>query len=187
MVLETLTGLLGKLWPTWIAANAIQPVNRPEWDDYFLVQAIIASSRSMDSQTKHGAVLVRDKKVISTGYNGFPAGCPDDKLPNVRPWKYAYILHSEKMAVLNCENRPTGATCYVTGEPCKDCLYLLHGAGVQRVVYVDTYGSVAISDEDRQDKELLVEMTGLKVEKCTPDYSWLIELLKSKKIMPEQG
>ena len=88
-----------------------------------------------------GAIIVRDKMIISDGYNGTPSGfenCCEDEA-NLTKW---YVLHAEANAILkvarstqSCE----GATLYITLSPCKECSKLIHQSGIKRVVYLDEY------------------------------------------------
>ena len=88
-----------------------------------------------------GAIIVRDKMIISDGYNGTPSGfencCEDSE--NLTKW---YVLHAEANAILkvarstqSCE----GATLYITLSPCKECSKLIHQSGIKRVVYLNEY------------------------------------------------
>ena len=88
-----------------------------------------------------GAIIVRDKMIISDGYNGTPSGfencCEDEE--NLTKW---YVLHAEANAILkvarstqSCE----GATLYITLSPCKECSKLIHQSGIKRVVYHNGY------------------------------------------------
>ncbi|SEP76097.1 dCMP deaminase [Flavobacterium urocaniciphilum] len=88
-----------------------------------------------------GAIIVRDRMIISDGYNGTPSGfencCEDEE--NLTKW---YVLHAEANAILkvarstqSCE----GATLYITLSPCKDCSKLIHQSGIKRVVYLEEY------------------------------------------------
>lgn len=90
---------------------------------------------------KVGAIIVRDKMIISDGYNGTPTGfencCEDDE--GLTQW---YVLHAEANAILkvakstqSCE----GATLYITLSPCKECSKLIHQSGIKRVVYQNGY------------------------------------------------
>jgi dCMP deaminase len=90
---------------------------------------------------KVGAIIVRDRMIISDGYNGTPSGfencCEDNE--GLTKW---YVLHAEANAILkvarstqSCE----GATLYITMSPCKDCSKLIHQAGITRVVYLEGY------------------------------------------------
>ncbi|WP_353168426.1 dCMP deaminase family protein [Flavobacterium sp.] len=88
-----------------------------------------------------GAIIVKDKMIISDGYNGTPSGfencCEDEE--NLTKW---YVLHAEANAILkvarstqSCE----GATLYITLSPCKECSKLIHQSGIKRVVYLNEY------------------------------------------------
>ncbi|MUV04801.1 CMP deaminase [Flavobacterium rakeshii] len=90
---------------------------------------------------KVGAIIVKDRMIISDGYNGTPSGfencCEDDE--GLTKW---YVLHAEANAILkvarstqSCE----GATLYITMSPCKDCSKLIHQSGIKRVVYQSSY------------------------------------------------
>lgn len=103
--------------------------------EYFLRMAQVVSLRSHDSQTVHGAVFVKDDRVISTGYNGFPAGMPDEYLPNVRDQKYKFINHAEENAVYAAASLGVslkGATAYITGIPCSNCARILISVGIKK-------------------------------------------------------
>jgi dCMP deaminase len=88
-----------------------------------------------------GAIIVKDRMIISDGYNGTPSGfenCCEDE-DNLTKW---YVLHAEANAILkvarstqSCEN----ATLYITLSPCKDCSKLIHQSGIKRVVYHQEY------------------------------------------------
>lgn len=88
-----------------------------------------------------GAIIVRDKMIISDGYNGTPTGFPnvcEDDEGNTN-W---YVLHAEANAILKVASSTQsshGATLYITLSPCKDCSKLVHQAGIKRVVYTDAY------------------------------------------------
>jgi len=96
--------------------------------------------RSHDSQTQCGAVLVKDKRIISTGYNGFVSNIDDSILPRVRPEKYPFMIHAEANAIYNAaKNGVTtlGSTCYVTAIPCLNCLQMLYQCGVSDILFSD--------------------------------------------------
>lgn len=88
-----------------------------------------------------GALIVRDRMIISDGYNGTPSGfenfCEDDD--GYTKW---YVLHAEANAILKVAGSTqscAGATLYITMSPCKDCSKLIHQSGIKRVVYVEGY------------------------------------------------
>lgn len=107
-----------------------------KWDSRFLALADLIATWGKDPSTRVGAVLVNpDRRVIGTGYNGFPAGVADtDERLNDRPTKYAMTIHAEVNAVLNAVAPTAGATCYVTHPPCANCTGVLIQAGIERIV-----------------------------------------------------
>ena len=111
------------------------------WDSRFLRIAQEVQSWSKDPSTKCGCVLVRDRRIISTGYNGLPANLSDslDRYRN-REFKLATIIHAEKNAIFNAAKNGAsteGATAYVTWPPCSQCASALIQAGVLKVVCPD--------------------------------------------------
>lgn len=111
-------------------------MNRPNWDEYLMAMACLASCRSLDPSTKHGAVIVDQYyRCLGIGYNSFPRGGKEDIYPRTRPGKYLMVIHSEDNAISNCADRPEGGTLYVTGMPCPHCMSKIIQAGIQRVVY----------------------------------------------------
>ena len=110
------------------------------WDNSFFLSAALWSVRSHDSQTQCGAALVKDKRIISTGYNGFISNIDDSALPRQRPEKYPFMIHAEANAVYNAaKNGVTtlGSTCYVTAIPCLGCLQMLYQCGISKVMFSD--------------------------------------------------
>lgn len=88
-----------------------------------------------------GAIIVKDKMIISDGYNGTPTGFPNvcEDENGATNW---YVLHAEANAILKVASSTQsckGATLYITLSPCKDCSKLVHQAGITRVVYVEGY------------------------------------------------
>ncbi|WP_298950920.1 dCMP deaminase family protein [uncultured Nonlabens sp.] len=88
-----------------------------------------------------GALIVRDRMIISDGYNGTPSGfenfCEDDE--GYTKW---YVLHAEANAILKVAGSTQScrdATLYITMSPCKDCSKLIHQSGIKRVVYMEGY------------------------------------------------
>jgi len=117
-------------------SESIPPPSRPSWDQYFLHLAREIATRSPDPNTKHGCVLVdRDKRVISTGYNGPVSGLPNQLVPLTRPAKYNWFIHAEDNAVAFARCDLRGSTAYVTGPPCAACFRRLLQVGVKRIVH----------------------------------------------------
>lgn len=92
-----------------------------------------------------GALIVKDRMIISDGYNGTPTGfencCEDDN--NYTKW---YVLHAEANAILKVASSTQSckdSTLYITLSPCKECSKLIHQSGIKRVVYADQYKDTA--------------------------------------------
>ena len=123
--------------------NAIMKSNI-SLDEYFMGMALLSAMRSKDPNTKVGACIVdQDHKVVSIGYNGMPAGIPDEELS----WnkgegldsKYLYVCHAEFNAILNTRNGSSvrGGTLYVTLFPCNECAKACIQTGIKEIVYID--------------------------------------------------
>ena len=110
-------------------------------DQRYLRMASIWAQNSYCKRRQVGALLVKDKMIISDGYNGTPSGfennCEDEN--NIT---FPYVLHAEANAitkVAKSNNSSDGATLYVTSSPCLECSKLIIQAGIVRVVYYDNY------------------------------------------------
>ena len=110
-------------------------------DKRYMRMALIWAENSYCKRRQVGALMVKDKRIISDGYNGTPSGfeniCEDDE-GNTK----AYVLHAEANAitkVARSHNSSQGATIYVTACPCIDCAKLIIQAGIVRVVYGEPY------------------------------------------------
>lgn len=110
---------------------------KSKWDRRFMEMAQMVSTWSKDPSTKIGVILVRDRKVVSTGYNGFPAGIADDHRLDDREKKYPIIVHGEMNALIQAGRDAEGSTLYLwgfPGPPCQDCAKHLIQAGIVRIV-----------------------------------------------------
>jgi dCMP deaminase len=111
------------------------------YDKAYLRMAQTWAELSHCERKKVGALIVRDGRIISDGYNGTPAGfenCCEDQDGNTQ-W---YVLHAEANAILKVArstNDCSGATLFITLSPCKDCSKLVLQAGIKRVVYMMEY------------------------------------------------
>ena len=110
-------------------------------DKRYMQMAIIWAENSYCKRRKVGALIVKDKMIISDGYNGTPAGfeniCEDEN-GLTKP----YVLHAEANAITKIarsKNSSEGATLYVTASPCIECAKLIIQAGIKRVVYAEKY------------------------------------------------
>ncbi|MDD2436806.1 MAG: dCMP deaminase family protein [Massilibacteroides sp.] len=112
-----------------------------EIDKRYLRMAVIWAENSYCKRRQVGALIVKDKMIISDGYNGTPAGfeniCEDEN-NLTKP----YVLHAEANAITKVAasaNSSKGATIYVTAAPCIECAKLIIQSGIQRVVYSEKY------------------------------------------------
>ena len=109
-------------------------------DQAYILMASVWSKRSKCKRRQVGALIVKDKSIISDGYNGQPSGidspCETDGVTN---WT---VLHAAANAILKCAKEGKsckGATLYLTLSPCIECAKLILQAGIDRVVYMDKY------------------------------------------------
>ncbi|MBB4035800.1 dCMP deaminase [Dysgonomonas hofstadii] len=126
-------------------------------DERYMRMASIWAENSYCQRRKVGALIVKDKMIISDGYNGTPSGfeniCEDEN-GETKP----YVLHAEANAitkVARSHNSSMGATMYVTTSPCIECAKLIIQAGIKRVVYSQKYR--------RTDGAALLERAGIEV------------------------
>jgi len=113
---------------------------RLSWDQYFSQVATLISCRSTCHRLRVGCVIVNDRRIASTGYNGFLAGAPHESI--VRNNHEQATVHAEQNAIADCARRgvsTAGATCYVTHYPCINCAKILAASGVRMVKYVSDY------------------------------------------------
>lgn len=110
----------------------------PTWDELFMRHAYLISSKSKDSRTKIGCVLVKNNIIISEGYNGMPRGVNDlVKERYERPLKYSFFAHAEANSVYNCARHGIStldSVAYTNGMPCSNCCMALINAGIKEVV-----------------------------------------------------
>ncbi|MDP2928785.1 MAG: cytidine/deoxycytidylate deaminase family protein [Candidatus Omnitrophota bacterium] len=126
--------------------------HRPSWDEYFLGIADLVSKRSTCLRRMVGAVLVKDKRMLATGYNGAPsriahcsvAGCIREKLkiPSGERHELCRGLHGEQNSLLQAALHGTslkGATLYCTTQPCIICAKMIINAGIKEIVIKGDY------------------------------------------------
>ena len=105
------------------------------WDHRFLAVAQLVSSWSKDPSSKVGAVITDGKRILSLGFNGFPAGTDDNpSLYADRERKYRRVLHAEQNAISFAKRDLSGCTIYITHPPCARCAAQIVQEGLQRVV-----------------------------------------------------
>ena len=142
-----------------------QEEKQRQLDMRYIRMARIWAENSYCVRRKVGALLVKDKMIISDGYNGTPSGfeniCEDD-MGKTKP----YVLHAEANAitkVAKSANSSEGATLYVTASPCIECSKLIIQAGIRRVVYCDSYHS---ADGLNLLKRVGIEIVQVNEEEC---------------------
>lgn len=117
---------------------------RPTWDEYFLRIAEAVAERSTCDRAHVGAVLAREKRILTTGFNGSPAGLAHcDEVGHLLVEGHCVrTIHAEINAIIQAALHGVstkGATCYVTHFPCIHCTKSLINAGIERVVYLNSY------------------------------------------------
>jgi len=144
-------------------------VQRIEWDQFFMAQCFLISTRSTCTRLAVGATIVRDKRIIAGGYNGSIAGGDHciDKGCYVIDNHCVRTIHAEMNAILQCAKFgvPTeGAEIYVTHFPCLQCTKAIIQAGIKGIFYAEDYKNHPYALE-------LLEQAGVKVEKVKFDKS----------------
>lgn len=123
-------------------------MSRPSWDQYFMEIAQVTAKRATCDRKHVGAVIVKDRHMISAGYNGSPPGLPHcDEVGHLikhvegRP-SCVRTVHAEMNAILAAArfgHATEGATIYVTMQPCLTCAKAIISAGIRRVVWAEGY------------------------------------------------
>ena len=142
---------------------------RPSWDKYFMDIATLVASRSTCLRRKVGACVVRDRRILSTGYNGAPSGithCEDIgclrerlKVPSGERHELCRGLHAEQNAIIQAAKIGVSlenAVIYITNHPCFICAKMIINSGIKKVVYRDGY-------PDKEAMQFLKE-SGIKVK-----------------------
>ena len=131
----------------------IKPDNRPSWDEYFMEMAELTAKRSTCLRRNVGAVIVQDKHIIATGYNGAPrglahcgdlGGCLRQKLgvPSGERHELCRALHAEQNAIIQAAtlgHSIEGASIYITHQPCSICAKMIINAGIDKIVVKEGY------------------------------------------------
>ena len=148
------------------------------WDEYFMGVALLAAQRSKDPNTQVGACIVDDsKRILSTGYNGFPQGCSDDEFPWNRDekqgeTKYQFVVHAELNAILNASGKNLfGSTVYVALFPCNECAKAIIQSGIKEVVYLsDKYHDTPSTIASRR----MLDAAGVKLTQIKPTKAQIV-------------
>jgi dCMP deaminase len=158
---------------------------RPSWDDYFMTVALAVASRASCIKIQSGAVIVKDNRIVSTGYNGNPKGikscfevgsCRKD-LKGIdwgdKNTGNCFAVHAEINSIIYASRKDMdGATLYSVLYPCADCAKAIVGAGIKEVVYLRFY-----NEKNSQTKEIF-DKAGVKVRQLDFEHDKIFDLLK---------
>ena len=127
-------------------------MKRPSWDEYFMAMAFLVRERSTCTRRKVGAVLVRDRRILATGYNGPPSGFPhcDEigclreqlNIPSGERQELCWGLHAEQNAIIQAALfgvSTKDSVLYCTTKPCITCAKILANAGVKKIYVAEEY------------------------------------------------
>jgi dCMP deaminase len=136
---------------------------RPNWDSYFMAITVLISKRSTCTRRSVGAVIVKDKRILSTGYNGAPSGiehcsevgCLREKLnvPSGEKHELCRGIHAEQNAIIQAAFHGVsikGATLYCTNQPCSICAKMIINAGIKNIFYKEGY-------DDSMSRQMLID------------------------------
>ncbi len=137
----------------------MKKIDRPDWDEYFLKISQLVSERSTCLRRSVGAILVKDKKILATGYNGAPSGIEhceevgcmrtEMNVPSGQRHELCRGLHAEQNALLQAAlhgNSVKDSTLYATIQPCIICAKMLINAGIKDIVIMGDYPDKMASD-----------------------------------------
>ncbi len=126
--------------------------NRPEWEEYFMDIALLVSKRSTCTRRKVGAVIVKDKRILTSGYNGAPTGllhCEEigclrqkNSVPSGQRHELCRGLHAEQNAIIQAAYhgiKIRGGSMFCTTLPCSICFKMLINAGINKIVFDEGY------------------------------------------------
>ena len=149
-------------------------MSRPPWEEYFMEIAVLVSRRSTCRRRHVGAVLVKDKRILATGYNGAPSGLrhcldigclrEDLAIPSGERHELCRGLHAEQNVIIQAAYHGVcikGATLYCTNLPCSICTKMIINAGIIEILYLDGYADTMTKG--------MVEEAGIRLMKVSQD------------------
>ena len=139
---------------------------RADWDEYFMRIAVDVSSRSTCDRKHVGALIVRDRNILSTGYNGSVSGLPhcDDVGHIMENGHCIATIHAESNSIIQAAKHGVsinGASIYTTASPCWNCFKLIVNSGMRRILFGEFYRDERIFEVARQLGIELVDLTGV--------------------------
>ena len=140
---------------------------RPSWDEYFMMAAKLSGTRATCLQRKVGTVIVKNRRIVTTGFNGSPPGLPHCTevgclIFSDRGTSCQRVLHSEHNAVLQDAGRLEGTTLYTSFLPCLNCMKIIISARIKEIVYEHEN---AQKDEYENTKKEFVQQAGIMLRK----------------------
>ena len=128
----------------------MSPINRPNLDQYFMEIATVVAKRSTCLRNQVGALFVKNKRILSTGYNGAPSGlehcdvvgCAREGVASGTRHELCRAVHAEQNAIIQAANYGISirsGTLYTTNFPCSICTKMLINAGIENIIYQDGY------------------------------------------------
>jgi len=145
------------------------------WDQFFLGVAFICSKKSKDPNTKVGCCIIdTQKRIVATGYNGFPKNINDDELSwnNKGDWhktKYPYVIHAETNAILFAKQNLKNFILYTTLFPCSNCAKLIIQSEIKKIVFLsDKYDKT----EDNIAAKILFDKAKIKYQQKNYQFSF---------------
>jgi dCMP deaminase len=131
---------------------------RIDWKEYFMSLAFLVSMRSSCARLHVGAVIVKDRRIVSSGYNGFLAGLPHESI--IRDNHEMATVHAEQNCITDCAKRGvsvSGASIYITHFPCIHCTKFILSSGIKEVYYHNDYKNDPISTLLLQKSSILIK------------------------------
>lgn len=163
-------------------------IERPSWDEYFMMQSILAGTRATCHYVKTGSVIVQDKRIIATGYNGAPSGIENCLVKGCRKKSKNIDFetkgtgtcrgeHAERNALLQVLRKDTtGASLYSVLYPCSECAKMIVGAEISKVYFMNHYKEPdSLTQELFSEKRIEVIKLKLDLEKV---YNYMVNVAK---------
>ncbi|MEK7640837.1 MAG: deaminase [Patescibacteria group bacterium] len=147
----------------------MKQIEKPNWDETFLIEAVVLSARGSCDRLRAACVLVKNNRIVGAGYNGSVSGTPtcDEVGHHMKENHCIRTLHGEENAILNAVADLNGATAYLVGAPCTDCVRRLLQAGIKRIVNAgDLYKNPSYAKDSAFSQQLMKEKGVEFVQYC---------------------
>ena len=146
-----------------MSVNSIQKMvknfnNRLAWDEYFMSVAYLITARSTCHRLQVGCVIVKDNRILSSGYNGFLPKAPHKSF--VRNNHEQATVHAEQNAITDCAARGVmvkGATAYITHYPCINCAKILAASGISKIKFHEDYKNDELVEKILENVNISIE------------------------------